>query len=67
VSGLVKTRTLLYFADIDTEDGDFVLFDRDVEEEDLDDLGVAISGDLWLRFGQPDVLTVTIEPGDTLN
>lgn len=59
MSGLVRIRTVLEY---DTADDDIVSFGSSDGT-----VGLAITGDDWLRMDTPDEVTVTIEVGDTLN
>lgn len=56
----VRTRALLELA---IEDEDELIFD--LGDPDVDPLEVCLSRRRWDDFGQPKVLTVTVEPGDT--
>lgn len=67
MSALLKHETVLQKGpDVDTS-GKRVIFT--VEPEDETDVPgiVYIRRELWEEFGQPDTITVTVEPGDNLN
>lgn len=52
---LIKKRTVL------TLDGSAAFKDEDGK------VYVDLDNDVWFEMGEPDEITVTIEPGDTLN
>lgn len=58
---LTRTRSILHRGN--THDGR-VFFAHD--EEPYSKL-ISIDVDLWEDLGRPDVITVTVEPGDLLN
>jgi hypothetical protein len=67
---LTRTRSILYVdpqSDTDPEFEEFVAFTNEVEPDDVPDRGLSITRELWAELGHPLVLTLTIEPGDTLN
>ena len=62
---LTSTRTLMKRRP--TEYADRVLFREDLEGEPGVARGVTLSHADWVDMGSPKVVTVTIDPGDTLN
>jgi len=62
---LTATRTLMKRRS--TEFADRVLFREDLEGEPGVARGVTFSHAVWADMGSPSAITVTIEPGDTLN
>jgi hypothetical protein len=63
--GLVRTASVLEVEDIED---DIVSFSNESRSAFASHRGVglAMSGDTWLDFGTPDEITVTVEPGNTL-
>jgi hypothetical protein len=47
--------------------GDFAYFANINEETGQQDDAIHMTYDNWDAFGQPDIVTVTVEPGDHLN
>ena len=62
---LTKTRTVMHRRP--TEYADRVLFRQDLEGEPGVARGVTFSHADYTDMGSPQVITVTIDPGDTLN
>lgn len=62
---LTRQRTLM--ARRPTDHDDRMLFREDLEGEPGVARGVTLSRADWADMGSPEVVTVTIEPGDTLN
>lgn len=57
---LTKTRTIMHRKNA-------LVFTCEDGEEEYANHRLAFDGDVWDDMGQPDTITVTIEPGDTLN
>lgn len=69
MSTLTKTRSILHRVDLHGAEGDYyVTFERQLDEPDeADQRQVKLFVADWEALGRPDVITVTIEPGDHLN
>lgn len=67
---LEKTRTVLNRPDPRVEHaGDSVSFVSDHEDGEVPwrHTGMSLDKSVWHDMGKPDVITITIEPGDKLN
>lgn len=67
---MVKTTTTARrTSGITTSAGQAVWFHRHVDEDDPATriVAVCIDHDRWRELGEPNIITVTIEGGDTLN
>jgi len=63
-----KTRSVLHRVDLHGAEGvGLVTFERILDEQDEPQRRVRIDVAAWHDLGEPDVITVTIEPGDRLN
>jgi hypothetical protein len=63
---LAKERTILQFRLEDRLRGQVTFRQEDIEGE-RSIRSFVIAGELWRELGQPQILTVSIEPGDLLN
>jgi DUF1680 family protein len=63
---LSKTR---YVLDLDTDrpDGDRVQFTSEEDPRVIPSLALRLDAAEWQALGSPEVITVTVEPGDLLN
>lgn len=60
---LTKTQSVLYWQASDAN-GDFLIF---AHTEEPHDKVVQLHPETWVEMGRPDVITVSIQPGDLLN
>lgn len=47
--------------------GDMVVYAKSVDEELETPTKVYLRADVWREMGRPQMVTLTVEPGDTLN
>lgn len=66
MTSLTKTRTVLEFVGIDEEEGPTFTQLPDEGEEFRSHI-VSLDPEVYEDMGRPEVITVTIEPGDLLN
>jgi hypothetical protein len=65
---LSRTKSILYVNPGTPDHPDITFDDFDVDEcESGASRAISLDRELWAELGHPLVLTVTIEPGDTLN
>jgi hypothetical protein len=59
-----QSRSVLHAV---VREGEDITFARMLDEPDEAQRTVCLDADTWRDLGSPDVITVTIEPGDRLN
>lgn len=60
-----KHQTVLYFDGFQSDESTAVFIKPEEEVPEVEEY--RMDNDLWVEMGRPDVITLTVQPGDLLN